>query len=109
MNYCPLYATETRREAFALTREINRRVGIPGIAKTAKPEAGVLPKPYRYIVLTTSETLQKNRELVHEVRLAIRRPRFPKFRLAEEWCFDVLIHAIEALTRLVRKLKGERA
>ena len=109
LNFYPLYATETRQEAYELTRELNRRAGVPGIAKAAKPEPGALPKPYRYMVLTTSETLRKNHELVHEVRLVIRHPRFPMFWLAKEWCFDVLIASIEALTRLVRKLKGETA
>ncbi len=106
MKYYPLYATETRREAYALMRELNRRAGTPVIAKTAKPEAGALTKPYRYMVLTTSETLAKNRELIHGVRMMVRPPRFPKFWLVKEWCFDVLIHSIEALTRLIRKLKG---
>ena len=109
MNCYALYATETRQEAYDLTSELNRRAGVPGIAKAAKPEPGALPRPYRYMVLTTSETLRKNHELVHEARLAIRHPRFPKILLAKECFFDILIASLAALTRLIRKFKSAMA
>ena len=103
-----LYATETRGEAFELARLLNRRLGI-GITKVARPEADILEKPLRYMVLTTSETLAKNRELIDDVRTAVMPPRFPKLQLVREWFFDTLINFLEALTRLVAALKGARS
>ena len=32
--------------------------------------------------------------------------RFPKLRLVKEWSFDVATGALEALTQLIRRLKG---
>ena len=96
-----LYLTETRGEAFELSRLLDRRVGIR-ITKVARPEAGVLARPYRYFVFTTSETLTKNRELIDGVRAAVKPPRFPKLHLAREWFFDTLINCLGALTRRQR-------
>ena len=104
MKFYPLYATETRCESSRLAGELNFAVRA-AVAKVARPEAGILKKPYRYLVLTTSETLAKNTDLLRVVRASVAPPRRPKLRLAKEWCFDVLIASIEALTRLIRKVK----
>ena len=103
-----LFATETRGEAFELARLLDRRVGVE-IAKVGRPDADILEKPLRYMVFTTSETLAKNRELLDGVRAAVEPPRFPKLRLVKEWLFDAAIDAIEALTRLICKVKGAGA
>ena len=108
MSYYILFVTETRREAAELAGELNFAVRA-AVAKVARPEAGILKKPYRYLVLTTSETLARNRDLLRVVRAGVIPPRFPKILLVKERFFDVLIASIEAPTRLVRKLKGETA
>ncbi len=105
MDYYILFVTETRLEAAKLATELNHALAAV-VAKVARPEAGILKKPYRYLVLTTSETAAANRDLLRVVRAGVEPPRLPKLRLIKEWCFDVLISSIEALTRLVRKLKG---
>lgn len=105
MKYYPLYATETRCEATALARELNWAIAAP-VAEVARPEAGSLNKPYRYLVLTTSESLRDNRDLLRIVRAGVLPPRFPKLRLAKEYFFDALIDTIGGLTRLIRRMKG---
>ena len=62
-----IYVTETRCEAAELAREVNFAVQT-AVAKVARPEAGPLRKPYRYLVLTTSETAAKNRDLLRVIR-----------------------------------------
>lgn len=106
MKYYPLYATETRIEATDLARELNWAVAVADLALVGRPAAGGLQKPYRYLVLTTSETLARNRDLLRVVRAGVPPPRFPKLRLVKEWLFDAAIDAIGALTRLIRKVKG---
>ena len=105
MSYHILYVTETRCEAAALAGELNFAVQA-AVAKVARSEAGLLPKPYRYLVLTTSETLAANCDLLRVIRAGVEPPRFPKIRLAKERFFDVLIDSTEALTRLIRRLKA---
>ena len=51
----------------------------------------------------------KNSDLLRVVRASVDAPRFPKLRLMKERFFDVLIDSTEALTRLVRRLKGATA
>ena len=109
MNYYVLYATETCREASELAKELNRVSAVANIALVARQKSGNLKKPYRYFVLTTSETLRNNSDLLRIVRASVNPPRLPWFRLAREWFFNVLINSIEALTRWIRKLKGARA
>ena len=106
MKYYPLYATETRLEATDLAQELNRAVAVTDLALVGRPAAGSLQKPYRYLVLTTSETLARNRDLLRVVRAGALPPRFPKLRLAKEYLFDVLIDTIGGLTRLIRRMKG---
>ena len=108
MNYYALYATETRQEAYDLASELNFAFET-AVAQVARPESESLKKPYRYLVLTTSETLRSNRDLLRIVRASVVPPRRPKRQLMKEWFFDVAIGTIEALTRLIRKLKGETA
>lgn len=105
MNYYALYVTETRCEAAELAGELNYAVRA-AVAEVARPEAGILEKPYRYLVLTTSETVAGNRDLLRVVRAGVEPPRSPKLRLAKEWFFDVLIASIKGLTRLIRRVKG---
>ena len=105
MKFYTLYATETRCEAAELAGELNFAVRA-AVAKVARPAAGILKKPYRYLVLTTSETLRNNRDLLRVVRAGVDRPRLSKLLLAKEWCFDVLIRSTEALTGMIRRLKG---
>ena len=105
MKYYPLYATETRCEASDLARELNWAVAVADLAQVGRPAAGGLQKPYRYLVLTTSETLARNRDFLRVVRAGVLPPRFPKLRLAKEYFFDVLIDTIGALTRLIRRTK----
>ena len=108
MNCYILYATETRCEAAKLAEEVNFAVRA-AVARVARPEPGILKKPYRYLVLTTSETAAGNRDLLRVVRAGIDSPRSPKLQLAKEWFSDALTGSIETLTRLTRKLKGETA
>lgn len=107
MNCYILYVTETRGEAAELARELNR-VAAPDRALVAGPAAGSLKKPYRHLVFTTSETLAKNGKLLLAVRARVDAPRFPTLRLAKERAFDVLTRAVEGLTRLIRRAKGEK-
>lgn len=107
MSYYILYVTETRCEAAELAREVNFAVKT-AVAKVARPEAGSLKKPYRYLVLTTSETAAKNRDLLRVIRAGVEPPRSPRLLLAKEFLFDVLIGFLEWTTRLIRKLKGAK-
>lgn len=96
MNFYMIYATETHGEARRLGKEIERRVGA-GAVRIARPEAGVLEKPYRYMVLTTSPTLAKSRDLLHEVRAAVKPPRFPAFAKIGDRLFDTLLTVLHAI------------
>lgn len=106
MKYYMLYTTETYGEACDLAGSLTSRTNAPGIVKVARPEAGVLEKPLRYMVLTTSETIAKSRELIDEVRAAVKPPRFAFFARMGDRLFDGLILSIEALTGLICKVKG---
>lgn len=108
MSYYILYVTETRIEAAQLAMELNHALSA-AVVKVARPESGVLKKPYRYLVLTTSATAAANRDLLRVVRAGVEPPRLPKLRLLKEWAFDVTIGAIEALTRLTCRARGMRA
>lgn len=102
-----LYATATHGEACELAKLLDRRVGA-GIAKVGRPEPGILESPCRYMVLTTSETLAKNRELIDGVRAAVKPPRYPLLAKIGDRFFDALINFLAALTRLFATLKGAR-
>ena len=106
MKYHILFATETRCEAYGLVRAINNRFDGSKLALVARPERGALKKPYRYIVLTTSETLTAHRDILRDVRDSVRPPRHPKLQLVKEWGVDATVAGLELLTRIVRRLKG---
>ena len=108
MSYYILYVTETRCEATALAGELNFAVRA-AVAGVARPEAGILKKPYRYLVLTNSETAAGNCDLLRVVRAGVNPPRRPKLLLAKEWFSDALTGSNGALARLIRRLKGETA
>ena len=105
MNYYILYVTETHCEAAKLAGKLNFAVNA-AVAGVARPETGILKRPYRYLVLTTSETAATNRDLLRVVRAGVEAPRFPKLRLVKEWSADVASGAIETLAQLIRGLKG---
>ena len=106
MKYYAVFATGTRRHAADLAAELNRAMGST-CAKVARPEWGKLKAPLRYVVLWPGCIgIENFAKIVNEVNAAVRPPRFPRLVQLQEWCFDVLIHTIEALTRLIRKLKG---
>ena len=109
MKYYILFAAITRREAGDFARAVNREAGVPGFAKVARPERGALPMPYRYIVITTSETLRTCADMLDAARAGVRPVRFPRLQLAKERFYDVLIGAIEALTRAVIAWKRWKA
>lgn len=94
-----LYATATHGEACELAKLLDRRAGVSGTLKVARPEPGILESPYRYMVLTTSETLAKNRELIDGVRAAVKPPRFPLLAKIGDRLFDALVDCLEALAR----------
>ena len=103
MDHYILYLTETRDEAAVLAGELNFAVKAT-VAEVARPEPGSLNKPYRYLVLTTSETLRDNRDLLRVVRAGVGIPRVPLLKLATERTCDFLADAFGALTRRIRGL-----